>query len=319
MDKERLKEEFKLTQRLLGAFQRRLEELQREGLPGEKFQLDDAERNILYQVNNLGLKEGAFAGIVALVGLRRIRASFLRRLLRERDRLSDAPQAQQSQGHHAHNSPFSTGVNAIPPNSANSPLDRYIQKRSNPFSLGSLFGWALDCTVAFSVAASTSLIFTDRKKMLSTLAQLPLVPGTSNVSRELCPGILKEIEALREEGGAVKDMIDRPESAPLAAFVEFAKNCQLRESFERQYRKAHGLSGDEPVRIPPPGLPGAFEEAGFSWSDVNGTSSDGSDPSSLLVASEDPFQADDGFSDQLNWADDFTADQDDRNDNNRGR
>jgi hypothetical protein len=322
MDKERLKEEYKLTQRLLGAFQKRLEELQREGLPAGKFQLDDAERQLLYQVNNLGLVEGTFGGIVALVGLRRVRASFLRRLVRERDRMSGAAQAQQTQSHHhAHNSPFSTGVNAIPPNIPSSNLDRYIQKRSNPFSLGNLFGWALDCTVAFSLAASISLLFTDRKKVINTLAQLPLVPGTSTVSRELCPSILKEIEALREESATVKDMLDRPQSVPLAAFMEFAKNCQLRQSFEKQYRQANGLSDDEPVRIPLPGLPGAFEEAGYSWSDVN---SDRSDPSlSLQVASEDALQADAGegteFFDQQNWADDFTSDQDDQSDNSRRR
>jgi hypothetical protein len=331
-DKERLREEYKLTQRFLGALQRRVEEMQREGFPGDKFQLDDAERALLYQINNLGLKEGAFAGVVALVGLRRIRASFLRRLVQERDRIVGNSQASQSpfpSPPRAPNSPFSTGVNAIPPNST-SKLDGYIQKRSNPFSLGNLFGWALDCTVALSVAASTSLIFTDRKKILNTLSQIPLVPGTSNVSKEFCPALLKELEILRDESLESKDMVSRPQFPPLAAFVEFARNCQLRESFERQYRKANSLSDEEPVVIPPPGLPGAFQEAGFSWSDdgvlnASAPADDVGDPTSLQAIGDDPFQGDDdggdgtGYFHQQNWADDFTTDQDDKNDRRGGR
>jgi hypothetical protein len=320
IDKDRLKEEYKLTQRFLGTFQRRLEEIQRDAdARGDisKFQLNDSERELLYRLNSLGLREGAFAGIITLVGLRRVRASFLRRLVRERDRMSGAspPSASPSPfvPPHALNSPFNSGVNAIPPSSSSSSkLDGYIRTRSSPFALANLFGWALDSAVALSIAATTSLIFTDRQKVLSTLAQIPLVPGASRVSKELCPGILRELEAVRKESAISKDMVDHPQSPPLAAFVEFAKNCQLRDSFERQFRRSNGMSDDEAVSIPPPGLPGAFQEAGYSWSDEPPPSSSSSLPPSLQGRDdEDSFPSDDvdGFTDQGEWADDFATDQ----------
>jgi hypothetical protein len=323
VDKDRLKEEYKLTQRFLGSFQRWLEELQRDGSDarGERgFLLNDSERDLLYRLNSLGFKEGFFAGIVTLVGLRRVRASFLRRLVRERDRMSASthpPQSSQSPfvPPHAQHSPFNSGINAIPPSSS-SKLDGYIRKRSSPFSIVNLFGWALDSAVALSVAATTSLIFTDRQKVFGTLAQIPLVQGTSRVSQELCPGILRELEAVRNESAASREMVDNPQSPPLAAFVEFAKNCQLRGSFERQFRKAHGMSDDEAVPIPPPGLPGAFQEAGYSWSD---------EPSSSPFQAkddDDSFPTDDinAFVDQGDWADDFATDQEvQQNDRKNGR
>jgi hypothetical protein len=176
----------------------------------------------------------------------------------------------------------------------------------------------LDSAVAFSIAATTSLIFTDRQKVLSTLAQIPLVQGTSRVSKELCPGILRELEGVRKESAASRDMVDHPQSPPLAAFVEFAKNCQIRDSFERQFRRANGMSDDEAVSIPPPGLPGAFQEAGYSWSDEPSSSSQ-----PLQVKDdEDSFPTDDidGFVDQGDWADDFATDQvTQQNENKKGR
>jgi hypothetical protein len=326
VDKDRLKEEYKLTQRFLGSFQRRLEEIQRDkDALGDlsTFQLNDSERDLLYRLNSLGLKEGAFAGIVTLVGLRRVRASFLRRIFRERERMSAStqPQPPPSQSPlvppHALNSPFNSGVNAIPPSSPTK-LDGCIRTRSRPFSIANLFGWALDSAVAFSIAATTSLIFADRQKVLSTLAQIPLVQGTSRVSKELCPGILRELEGVRKESAASRDMVDHPQSPPLAAFVEFAKNCQIRDSFERQFRRANGMSDDEAVSIPPPGLPGAFQEAGYSWSDEPSSSSQ-----PLQVKDdEDSFPTDDidGFMDQGDWADDFATDQEtQQNENKKGR
>lgn len=335
VDKDRLKEEYKLTQRFLGTFQRRLEEIQRDAdARGDisKFQLNESERELLYRLNSLGLREGLFAGVVTLVGLRKVRASFLRRLVRERDHMSSgAPAAHQpppsaSQSPfvppHALNSPFNSGVNAIPPNSS-SKLDGYIRTRSSPFSISNLFGWALDSAVALSIAATTSLVFTDRQKVLSTLSQIPLVPGTSRVSKELCPGILRELEAVRKESATLRDVVDHPQSPPLAAFVEFAKNCQLRDSFERQFRRSNGMSDDEAVSIPPPGLPGAFQEAGYSWSDEMPSSSSLSSPSVQGKDAEDSFPTDDvdGFMDQGDWADDFATDQEvqQNEENKKGR
>lgn len=288
-----------------------------------KVKLGDSERDLLYKINNGGLLKGALAGVASLVLLRRIRATLLRKLVQERDQaFAQAnqgshvgtnlhPHSSPSTTPHVQNSPFATGVNAIPPPSSSysSKLDEYVLKRSKPFSFINIFGWALDCTVAFSIASFASIAFTDRKKVLNTVVSIPLVPGTSTISDELCPTLLVEMQRLKQEDRAAKELLDRPQTAPLMAFAEFAKNCQMRQSYERQARRQLGLSANEAVVIPQPGLPEAFQVSGYTWNDED-SELESTPPDDVEEGYDADAHSEEKFFDQGTWTDDFAADQD---------
>jgi len=334
--RKRLKEEYDLAQRLMGVFQRKLDEIRlrdnNQGGAGanvrspsssssrkdgtSSFQLEPAEKELLTNINNFGLKEGVLAGVLSLVALRKVRTNMLRRIISmQQQQQSRPPHApyQQPPNHppHATNSPFAQVpqpgmIPPTPPPGSSSSIDRAISERMKPWSFANVFGWILDCSVSFSIAAATSLIFTDRQKVLDTVTQIPLTPGYSSVSDEFCPALCRELQSLEQHDPQQARLLQTPQSPYLKALVQFGINCQKRKTYEDELRNERGGGPGDRMSIPMPGVPANIQvDTSVATFDVQSGFVDLTDETS----NED----EQGFIQQepeTNWDDDFASDDD---------
>lgn len=267
--------EAAVAARFLSAFQTKLDQLQRmERRPtgaASPFKLEDEERKILWQVNNFGLLEGSVAGIVTLITLRRARSAIMRRMLQQRNRMAQ----QQHSGvpppsaNHVRNSPFQQQQQQLPSSSSNFSSSSGNAAGNGPMSpIFNLFGWILDATVSFSIAATVSLMYTDQGQIMQKIANIPSVPGRSIVAEEFCPSALQTYQEImlssqkqqqqtgnHEEARQQQAVLGDPRSPYLKALVQFTKNCQRRAAYENQLRQDYGHRQHGPVDIPPPGVP----------------------------------------------------------------
>jgi len=288
------KEEIDIIRQFWTVVQKRLEEIQRRELKVDdgpnKFQLEDEERKILYEVNNFGLMPGAAAGLSILFLLRRIRPNMLRRIQRPRQ---PPPQGGVP---HVTNSPFQQD------SAGGSP---YKELQPSLFLRG--LGWTLDLMSSFFVAAGTSIVFTDHEVIAQKIATLPLVSGRSRVAQELCPSALDFLRDIRKDE-STREVLDAATTTNLQNILAFCRNCRLRADYEERLRREKGVSNEYPVAIPPPGVP--VDSSYDSDSLVLGWNEDlTGDFYSQEQSKDNQFDTDD----DQRWADSMVSDREDDN------
>lgn len=213
IDRDQAKAEGKIVERFLSVLSKKAQSLE-----GGSFQLEPVDKELLYSINNVGLWQGFLAGGVSLVLLRRARSNILKVIGVSRPggpRMTTTPPPPQA-------SPF-----AQPP--LPNPPPPKLPQQSWFFYI---FGWTMDSFIAFSVAAATSMYFTDVNAALDRFAQLPKTPGKSAVCDEFCPLMVREWKKLQE---SEEQSLHHPQSEPLQILVEFARNC------EQRLAREHGL------------------------------------------------------------------------------
>jgi len=115
-----------------------------------------------------------------------------------------------------------------------------------------IFGWVLDTAVSFSIAATSSLYFTDVDKVRHQLESLPLSSGRSRVAQEFCPPIIATVNQLSAEDSQLLQETNNPY---LASIRTFQTNCLYRTAYEMQLRREKGVSDTYIVQIPEGGVP----------------------------------------------------------------
>ena len=76
--------------------------------------------------------------------------------------------------------------------------------------------------------------------------------GRSLLSEELCEDFTKEFQKLDPQ---ILTNMNDDASAPFRSTIkDFVTNCKRRAIYEEEIRKERGLSDEEPVVIPPPGV-----------------------------------------------------------------
>lgn len=208
--------------------------------------------------------------------------------------------------------------------------------------------WMVDATLSFYVAAYVSL--RDTKTLATQFADLPLIEGRSAIATEFCPEFLAEwkrmqletqtgnvdnetetetnermtgSESTQEDNEMMKnefavtdqrEALQNPSSLFLQAFLRFCNNCQQRMAYEKLLRQQQGLRSDEPVAIPPPGVPVRHSilnasEIHDDSDDIDNTSSDArSNSPSYDFSSEKP----DSVGAEEDWADSFVTDEEEQ-------
>jgi hypothetical protein len=308
--KDQAKAEVDVTKRFLKMFAKKVDEIQKRYADRpQDFKLEDEEKKVLMKVNNGGILEGALAGIVSLVVLRKMRSTLLRKVF------------ERPQQHHG------TTTTQNP----QSPMQQMIQQRqqsqqqqfsNNPFqknALGSsqsmetpnggfiinVMGWTMDMLFALMIGASVSMYRLDVDSILKEVSVLPLSPGHSAVSREFCPDAIDVLNQLREESGKGDNRITLclkdPVTDKVDTVIQFAKNCERRVRYEAKLREEKGVSSpDYRVSIPPPGVPvpleGEEEDSGLSSSSTD-------------WVGVDSFSIDSSNNESETWADGFVQDQ----------
>lgn len=297
---DRIHQENEVTASFFRVLQQRVDELA-NGQGNTKFELEDPERQVLLRINNSGLLKGATAGILSFIFLRRVRSSLLNRVIIKVQQEKQHPRSGMGNGiHHVGNSPFQQQAHPIPPLSSNTPLENMLRRRQNPWSFPNILGWFLDASVSFFVAATSSLLFTDRKMVLQSISTLPLIEGKSRVAAELCPSMIQHYRELQQEQPDVMDLLDNPQTDYLKAIRTFCVSCQRRQKQEEMLRETMGLDASAVVSIPPPGVTISEDDQDL-WT-TEGNTRGGNDDDNFYDLS--PENGSD------NWADDFVLDQD---------
>jgi hypothetical protein len=211
-----------------------------------------AEKKMLANMNNIGLMNGVLAGVACFAFLRWSPGAIARYLTRKR-----AASAGFTQPRGDANNPFNrTGYQFDQPPGEQAPL-----ASPNFFIRGMRLG--LDMFVSLSVGAWASVLLFDKDKMLREASEIPLVQGRSLLADELCQDFTVEFQKYsRDTWDSNHPALSGGNSnngGKLQAFssmVEgFVANCNRRSIYERELRAEQGLSEDDPVLIPAPGVP----------------------------------------------------------------
>lgn len=168
----------------------------------------------------------------------------------------------------------------------------------------------LDLFVSVSLGAWGTAFFTDSKKFMKDLSDIPLVEGRSLVSEELCDDFIDVYKAIpKKTWDKYND-----KSVPLGAITNFVQNCLRRQMVEKDIldeRKAFGSFGMgssvKHVDIPSPGVPRDLSvEIPFT------DKSEELNTEKSILDVNDPFE-ESGF-DFNSWNDGNDAEQSDAND-----
>jgi len=285
-----------------------------------------AERQVLMQVNNIGLREGVIAGLATFITLRKAPGIIARYVARRSAR-------QYPSGGSGSGSTYK--LDSPNPFQANQTERGGPSSSSSSSSLGMVFlravRFTLDVIVSLTVGASTSFYFTDQDYMLSQIANVPLVEGRSLVSDEFCTDMIHQFNKVPPE-------VWRDTQNPALISVRtFVKNCQYRQSYEEKLRHDYQLQPKEPVSIPAPGVDTSYMMMNPNNNKNNNNSSashydtaNGEDASSSPLIGEDPFASStnntnnqeyfgedeqqlEGGGDNTKWAESLVTDQEEEN------
>ncbi|KAL3801802.1 hypothetical protein HJC23_001198 [Cyclotella cryptica] len=210
------------------------------------------ERKILTEMNSLGLTNGILSGLACFAFLRWSPGAISRYLMRRRAAISGFGSKTPDVAN-----PFnrSSGYQLEPP-----PGDHGNATAPNFVIRGLRLG--LDIFVSMSIGAYASILFIDKDRLMKQFSEIPLVQGRSIISEELCSDFSEEFRKYKRDtwdknhpalsGGLGKGN----EKSDFISVVEgFVANCKRRSIYEKDIRTEQGLRENEPVVIPPPGVP----------------------------------------------------------------
>mmetsp|Transcript_31539 Transcript_31539/g.64990 ORF Transcript_31539/g.64990 Transcript_31539/m.64990 type:complete len:315 (+) Transcript_31539:184-1128(+) len=218
-----------------------------------------AEKKILNDMNNNGLSKGLLATLASFIFLRWSPGAISRHL-----RKRAAASAGTGSGGSGSGNPFNKtgGYKLDPPSSEGMAGRTSIDNAEKPGLFFQAVRLCVDTFVSLSVGAYASMYFLDSPKMMKQASEIPLVEGRSLLSEELCRDFSAEFkkynrrtwdpnhQALSGGSGSgsnesnFKDMIEG-----------FVVNCKRRSIYEEDLRNEQGLSKNDAVVVPSPGVP----------------------------------------------------------------
>jgi hypothetical protein len=333
----RLKVESNIVQRFMNAMEVRMNQL--EVTNTQDFKLSPHERKVLMDVCTANLFEGVAAGLVTFFVLRRLHYEYFRYLKRGYD-------SGRSSMPNAFNSPYQQvprnrpEINVTNTVENTKSISRLSTPQSGSTSTGSTsaFGstrWLFQATsfifdgiVSLYVAIYVSTRNPDQ--FLQQISDIPLMEGTSVVSKELCPILLEEIQRLQNDLAhndentstgtqlnkalpkispknkvLFRDAMNHPETPVLQCLLQFCTNCRRRSAYEQILREQSGSDEATAISIPPPGVPTTLDISNDVYN---------SDTDTVLSDMEHTlYNDDDGNNistrDETNWTDPFVTDQ----------
>lgn len=297
--KDRLRVEARMAQRFFKAFERKTDQLELR----RDFRLSEREQKVLMDLVTANLLEGVAAGIVTFVVLRRLRAAYYKRL--EQGNIQKPPPVPN-----AFNSPFQQ---QNPPVQKIATAMESVRDKGD-FRFGRFmfnqFTIILDGMLSFYVTVYVSTRKSDT--FLKRVTDIPLLEGQSTVADELCPVFLNELKSLyREEqnhrlSGVEEMALHDPETPALKCLLDFCTNCRRRSAYEEMLRRERGLPPDEPIAIPPPGVPLDVALTDLSISDDITGAFESSETDEFASG---PINEDIDSMNLTDWSDDFVTDQ----------
>jgi hypothetical protein len=184
---------------------------------GVPYQMGEQEKQVLRDMQGMGIKEGIAATVVAFLVLRKgpiyiSRYIHKRRMMAQRQQSQPPPQQQQQppgsappSGNNGGGYQLSNPSNklALPTNnSKHNPFQKAkettgVPPRSRNPVLGFIW-FTIDSMLSLMVGASVSMAYTDMDKIRQQLLESPLLPGRSLVADALCEDIVRELQAIQQ-------------------------------------------------------------------------------------------------------------------------
>jgi hypothetical protein len=320
----RKKEEFNLSLRFVRAIERKVDQIKLREDKDKTFKLEDAEYKALMEINNDGLLQGAAAGLISFFLLRRIRSSLFRRFPTTTIQQQQQPPPKSPFQQHQPTTSTNATPNSSSVGSTPQQVVQEIKDSRGPGTFFNLFSYLVDGTLSFYIATYVS--FRNPDPILQQMAALPLIEGKSTIATEFCPEFLQELRNVQndiesgKEPATAREALQNPQTSHLRAVLQLCHNCQQRAAYEALLRQQAGLPDDEPVTVPPPGVPhtdmgslgvvSGGGEGGSGWMLEDDTSSS---------SSGDFYDPSDQVDDSNNWADGFVTDQEDQKRKERER
>jgi hypothetical protein len=221
---EERKDEILLFDRFRSIATRKLESMTRQSeQTGITYQMGEKEKQVLREMQGMGLKEGVAAGLVTFLILRRGPiyvarwASSRRAGLVQQPGMTTPPSRSSSRssssshggggGYQLSNPNTGTPLvgggggggssGANPFQKVNHPPSEFPPRSGNRFLRG---GWfLLDTTLSLMMAASVSMTYTDTDQIRQQLLELPLIEGRSLTADALCEEISNELSKVQQE------------------------------------------------------------------------------------------------------------------------
>jgi len=136
-------------------------------------------------------------------------------------------------------------------------------------AFGYAFGIMFDVSLSLFIGNNTTRKMTELAKLEECVSRVPLVQGRSVLSEELCGDFIRAYDITKTRGFDWSN--ENHNSNTLTNIERFVKNCHARQNYEQDLRRSQGLSSEDPVTIPPPGVPQDYESsialAGFETMD----------------------------------------------------
>ena len=180
---------------------------------------------------------------------------------------------------------------------------------SNPLRYG--FWLGIDLSISGMVGCGMTLNAALSGKLIQGMAQIPLLPGTTNtISQTTCKSTIEVYERIQKEhnhNSLALDVLDKPQTLNLQGFQQLYYNCLRRKSYEKMlYQKqqqeqlqketAGSVHPEEQnddgkdsstltvVEVPPPGVPNDFPISfGDDDEEENGNDDNESSTSSFCI------------------------------------
>lgn len=217
-----------------------------------------SEANILRQINGPGVIWGIGAGVASFAFLRRGPMIFVRALNRRKNATggegfrnsSTTTQSGYKFNNETMNNPFQKSGNNS--NLSQNGSQPNFQRRGGIFGA---FFFMVDAALSLSVAASVSWAMTEKDKIRSILADIPLVEGRSVVSEEVCADAISTYYNNSKQFWHKDRNPEENSTITLKLIEHFVRNCEKRKAYEAELKIQQGLSSTDPISIPSPGIP----------------------------------------------------------------
>lgn len=235
----------------------------------------------------VGPLEGVASGILSFILLRRIRASLFKRFSQTTNpvitSLETAGRTKPRSPEYPNMSPFQQkSTPSKSSNTATGDMNGSISSRIKadfPEAasrrkggmgrvLVSTVSWMFDATLSLCIAGYVGTRGQTPSELLNQVVDLP--SKQSRLAHELCPDLVAELKSLKDDvqrgdtfgettARDVSLALENPQDPSLQAILRFCRNCQQRAAYETLLRQQQGLEPDDPVSIPPTGIPADFE------------------------------------------------------------
>ena len=179
------------------------------------WEMGDSERELIRQLNGMGVKEGLVGGVATFVLLRRgpillRRYLYQRKFGRQQTQMGNVPPTPPPQAPPG----SSFQLSKPPPGPTSNPFQQnslptgaqqlhhqneWTNPRPKSFIVRSVL-FCLDVTISLLAGTSISIAYTDTERIRRQLVEMPLLEGRSLVADAFCDTLEEELAKIRQEG-----------------------------------------------------------------------------------------------------------------------